>query len=122
MSDQSEREKDIQLWINHGHSREYAEEHFACEDEWESYPKGERKYPDEDVLMACRKHAGKPVTPEGIRARVEAISPSAAKGHSEEDGIWIDTLRAIAEGHAKPCQLAAAALESLRSERERWYA
>jgi hypothetical protein len=66
------------------------------------------------------------VSPEDVDARVAKIA--AMKGdseaaHCEEDGLYRDVLRAIANGEVRrPAGLAAAALKASELKYDRWYA
>ena len=62
---------------------------------------------------------------EDVRARLETIRRIAElddAAHIEQDALWVDVLRAIAAGAARPAELAAAAVEARDIEFSRWYA
>jgi len=64
------------------------------------------------------------LTVEQINERVKKIDPNgdSEKEHLAEDELYLDTLRAIADGAANPVELAAAALTAHELDFPRWYA
>ena len=66
------------------------------------------------------------MTVEEIRERVQQIEEYARRqsndeAHVDEDDLYLDTLRAIAEGASNARELAREALKANRLGYERWY-
>ena len=76
-------------------------------------------------MMTEENNSTIPMTLDIIEKRLEDIRELAiddnASAHSEEDDLWENVLRAIAEGAACPSQLAEWALMSNDIQFERWY-
>ena len=52
----------------------------------------------------------------------EAANQADAKAHAQQDQLWEDVLRAIAEEASNPAELARVALRANDIEFSRWYA